>query len=95
MKKLKLVFFTILTLGLVSFAFIPKANHSQEVLRKKRAKLFKAFDIYKENVNYGLINETQETHDKLVVWYNLCLELDYNAINNVPSELERYLWLEK
>lgn len=28
MKKLKLVFFTILTLGLVSFAFIPKANYS-------------------------------------------------------------------
>lgn len=28
MKKLKLAFFTILTLGLVSFAFIPKANYS-------------------------------------------------------------------
>ena len=28
MKKLKLAFFTILTLGLVSFAFIPKAKYS-------------------------------------------------------------------
>ena len=68
-----------------------RAKRTPEVLRKQRARLFKAFDIYKENVNYGLINETQETHDKLVVWYNLCLELDYNAINNCPSELERYL----
>ena len=70
---------------------IDRANHSQEVLRKKRAKLFKAFDIYKENVNYGIIVETQETHDKLVVWYNACLELDYNAINEYPEEIERYL----
>ena len=68
-----------------------RAKRTPEVLRKQRAKLFKAFDIYKENVNYGLINETQETHDKLVVWYNACLELDYNAINEYPSELERYL----
>ena len=68
-----------------------RAKRTPEVLRKQRARLFKAFDIYKENVNYGLINETQETHDKLVVWYNLCLDLDYDAINNVPSELERYL----
>lgn len=70
---------------------IDRANHTQEVLRKQRAKLFKAFDIYKENVNYGLINETQETHDKLVSWYNACLELDYNAINEYPEEIERYL----
>lgn len=68
-----------------------RAKHTPEVLRKQRAKLFKAFDIYKENVNYGLINETQETHDKLVVWYNSCLELDYNAINEYPEELNRYL----
>lgn len=68
-----------------------RAKRTPEVLRKQRAKLFKAFDIYKENVNYGLINETQETHDKLVVWYNACLDLNYETINNCPSELERYL----
>ena len=72
-----------------------RAKHTQEVLRKQRARLFKAFDIYKENINYGLINETQETHDELVIWYQKCLDLDYNAINNVPNVLERYLWLEK
>lgn len=70
---------------------IERAKHTQEVLRVKRAKLFKAFDIYKENINYGLIEETQETHDKLVAWYQLCLELDYDAINEYPSELNKYL----
>ena len=70
---------------------IERAKHTQEVLRKQRAKLFKAFDIYKENVNYGLIEENQETHDKLVSWYQNCLELDFEAINEYPSELERYL----
>lgn len=70
---------------------LENAKHNQEVLRNKRAKLFKAFDIYKENVNYGLIAEAQETHDRLVAWYQKCLDLDYEAINNVPSELERYL----
>lgn len=70
---------------------LERAKHTQEVLRKERAKLFKAFDIYKQNVAYGLIEETQETHSKLASWYLACLELDYNAINNCPSELERYL----
>lgn len=68
-----------------------RAKHTPEVLRKQRARLFKAFDIYKENVNYGLITETQETHDKLVTWYNACRDLNYEAINNYPSELQKYL----
>ena len=70
---------------------IDRANHTQEVLRKKRAKLFKAFDIYKDNINYGLIEETQEIHDKLVAWYQLCLDLDYGAITEYPEELQKYL----
>lgn len=67
------------------------AQHNLDVLRTKRARLFKAFDIYKENVNYGLIQETQETHDKLANWYRKCLDLDFNAISNCPTELEKYL----
>lgn len=67
------------------------AQHNKDVLRNKRAKLFKAFDIYKENVNYGLVVETEETHSKLASWYLACLELDYEAITNYPNELEKYL----
>lgn len=70
---------------------IENAKHNLDYLRNQRAKLFKAFDIYKSNVEYHLIVETQETHDRIATWYNACLELDYNAIENYPCELERYL----
>lgn len=70
---------------------LENAKHNLDVLRNQRARLFKAFDIYKENVNYGLIQETQETHDKLANWYRNCLDLDFNAIINCPTELEKYL----
>ena len=70
---------------------LERAKHNLDVLRNKRAKLFKAFDIYKENVNYGLIEETQETHSKLATWYQKCLDLDFEAIETCPSELDKYL----
>ena len=70
---------------------LERANHSQEVLRNKRTKLFKAFDIYKQNVAYGLINETEQQHENITTWYQECLELDYDAINNCPQEIQKYL----
>ena len=70
---------------------LENAKHDLTYLRNQRAKLFKAFDIYKENVNYGLISETQETHNKLAQWYQECLDLDFTTINNVPEEIQRYL----
>ena len=69
-----------------------RAKHDLGYLRTKRARLFKAFDIYKENVNYGLISEDEQTHERLATWYHKCLELDFEAIDNCPSELEKYLW---
>ena len=70
---------------------LENAKRNIEVLRTQRARLFKAFDIYKSNVEYGVISETQEEHYQIVEWYQKCLDLDYNAINNYPSVLERYL----
>ena len=70
---------------------LENAKHDLGVLRNQRAKLFKAFDIYKSNVEYGVIEETQETHDLITTWYLACLDLDYQAINNPPSEIVRYL----
>ena len=70
---------------------LENAKHDLSVLRNQRARLFKAFDIYKSNVEYGVIPETQETHDLITSWYLSCLELDYQAINNPPSEIIRYL----
>ena len=69
------------------------AEHDKDYLRSKRARAFKAFDIYKSNVEYGIISETVETKAKIIKWYNACLDLDYIAINNVPSEIKRYYTL--
>ena len=71
---------------------LENAKHNQEVLRNKRAKLFKAFDILKENINFGIDTITEERKQEIIVWYNKALDLDYNAIENYPSELEKYLW---
>ena len=68
-----------------------RAKNNVVVLRQKRGKLFKAFDIYKSNIEYGLITETDEAHQRIASWYLLALDLDYNAITNYPSELDRYL----
>ena len=68
-----------------------RAKYNQDVLRQKRGILFKAFDIYKSNIKYGLITETDEAHQRIASWYLLALDLDYNAITNYPPELDRYL----
>ena len=68
-----------------------RAKNNVVVLRQKRGKLFKAFDIYKSNIEYGLITETDEAHQRIASWYLLALDLDYNAITNYPPELDRYL----
>ena len=68
-----------------------RALHSQEFLRNKRTRLFKAFDILKENINFGIIPMSDERKYEIINWYTKALELDYDAINNYPSELEKYL----
>lgn len=70
---------------------IEKNKDHIDILRAKRAKAFAAFDIYKDNVNYGLIEETEERHNQIVVWYELCLDLEPSAINNVPEEIKKYI----
>ena len=70
---------------------LDRALHSPEYLRQQRTRLFKAFDILKENVNFGIDTLTQERKQEILVWYQKALDLDYNAINEYPSELEKYL----
>ena len=70
---------------------IDRAKHSPEVLRVKRAKLFKAFDVFKENVSFGIDTITEERKTEILVWYRLCLDLNYEALTNYPEELEKYL----
>lgn len=68
-----------------------EGEKSTEMLRHKRAKLFKAFDIYKTNVSYKLLSETKNRHGEIVEWYQKALDLDEEAILNYPEELNQYL----
>lgn len=70
---------------------IEKNKNHIDILRAKRAKAFAAFDIYKDNVNYGLIEETEEEHRIIVQWYIGCLDLIPEYINNIPSVIKKYL----
>lgn len=70
---------------------LDNAKHNVDVLRNKRARLFKAFDILKENVNFGIVPMTNERKQELIEWYALALDLDYSAIENYPIELNKYL----
>ena len=60
-------------------------------LRMKRDPLLKAFDIYKSNVMYGTIVETDEQKVIVTEWYRKILDLDEEAINNPPSVVAKYL----
>lgn len=70
---------------------LERAQHTQEYLRQKRTRLFKAFDILKENVNFGIDTISQERKEEILTWYQKALDLDFSAINEYPSELEKYL----
>lgn len=68
-----------------------RARISPEILRMERERLFKAFDIYKANVRYGVIGESDEEHTLITKWYRKALDLDANAIRDYPVVLNRYL----
>jgi hypothetical protein len=46
----------------------------QEQFRDFRSRQFAAFDIYKSNIDYGIIEETEEERDEIISWYLLMLE---------------------
>ena len=68
-----------------------RARISPEILRMERERLFKAFDIYKANVRYGVISESEEEHTLITEWYRKALDLDAGSIRDYPIVLNRYL----
>lgn len=67
-----------------------------DVLRAKRAKAFKAFDIFKTNVAYGIVEQDEETRANVVEWYEHCLDMRYpelvaDALDNIPTCISRYM----
>ena len=68
-----------------------RAKISPEILRMERERLFRAFDIYKANVRYGVIGESEEEHTRITEWYRKALDMDIDAIKGYPVVLNRYL----
>lgn len=68
-----------------------RARIRPEILRMERERLFRAFDIYKANVRYGVIGESDKEHNLITEWYRKALDLDANAIMDYPIVLNRYL----
>ena len=62
-----------------------------EALRTLRKPLLEAFDIYKSNVYYGIVSETEEEHAAVLAWYRKLLDLDDDSLKVVPDEIARYL----
>ena len=71
-----------------------------EKFRSYRLKAFNAFDIYKSNVQYGIITETELEHSAILDWYSIMLnfpesitEENYKTVvfPSIPEQLERYL----
>ena len=62
-------------------------NH-RRFLRKP---LLKAFDVYKSNVYYGVVKETDERHVAVLAWYRDLCDLKAEAVENIPDEIMRYL----
>lgn len=62
-----------------------------ELKRQLRKPLLSAFDVYKTNVLYGIIEEEQEVNAKIKQWYKSLLNLEDEAFFQVPEEVENYI----
>ena len=64
---------------------------SVQARRDERRRLLAAFDIYKQNVLYGIDGETPETRGTVLTWYRKLLDLDAAAFAEVPAPVAAYL----
>ncbi len=61
------------------------------LFRQIRKKQLQAFDIYKTNLFYGLEEETEEEKIAVIDWYNGVLNLNADAIKNIPQKVKKYV----
>ena len=63
----------------------------EKELRAKRLNLFKAFDILKSNIYFGIDHIDSVEQQALIKWYEAALDLEEEAINNPPAILAKYV----
>lgn len=64
---------------------------SLEARRALRRKLLAAFDVYKQNVLYGIDEETPEIRGTVLTWYRKLLDLELSALTEVPAPIAAYV----
>jgi hypothetical protein len=62
-----------------------------DAIRELRAPLLDAFDVYKTNCIYGIVQESAEERAKVIEWYTRLLNLDASALTEVPPTIQRYV----
>lgn len=80
--------------------YLVPVQEKQVHFRRFRKEQFAAFDIYKSNLAFGIIQEDQITHERIVSWYNYMLRFpetitidNYDTIEYpvTPPEIQDYL----
>lgn len=61
----------------------PKTNRS----KYQKQDLLEAFEKYKNEVFYGSIQESKESHDQVLEWYKKVMNFDEVALSNPPVEI--------
>ncbi len=59
--------------------------------RQLREPLLKAFDIYKTNVGYGVVPETEGEKETILHWYRRLCDLEEDALLVVPPPVAMYI----
>lgn len=68
-----------------------ETKESLTARRGYRRELLAAFDVYKQNVLYGIDEETPETRGAVLSWYRKLLDLDPAAFREIPAPVTAYL----
>lgn len=78
-------------LGASDLTVLGETERSLAARRDYRRELLAAFDVYKQNVLYGIDGETPETRGVVLSWYRKLLDLDPAAFREIPAPVAAYL----
>lgn len=78
-------------LGASDLMVLDETERSLAARRDYRRELLAAFDVYKQNVLYGIDEETPETRGAVLSWYRKLLDLDPAAFREIPAPVTAYL----
>lgn len=60
-------------------------------LSSRRERVLKAFQEYRNNVNYGILTESEKTHEEMLEWLKRVNQKDASSITNPPAVILAYL----